>query len=290
VNGGFCALTCNDEDFVGGNAACVDGEWVLATCVPLGTLDAQIGDASDGTVINGAVVYIEGFYDPSTEDCEASDYCRVSVGGAVNFDAFPTGPQKIVIVAVGYDEIAIPVEIAPGGEQSVRLDALPTGFLDGNMVILLGWEVRQDFDLVLSVPADGADEAACVYYDATGSLTDAPYAQLDHDTKVRAGGGTETVRVALNEDGTGPAIDGTYSVLVTTGTTFGEANPEVRLIRLGENGAAEVSLFQLPAGSDDDASWHVFDLHGDGTLTDGGTTEPSTDMSELACIDTVYGN
>jgi hypothetical protein len=40
----------------------------------------------------------------------------------------------------------------------------------------------------------------------------------------------------------------------------------------------------------DAASWHVFDLEGDGSVTDGGATEEATDASALPCIDTVYGN
>jgi hypothetical protein len=269
----------------------MDGAWGMATCVPLGTLQAQIGDAADGAAINGAIVYIDGFFDPENENCADSDYCQVSAGGSVSFGAFPTGPQQVVIVADGYDQIAVPVQIEPGASQVVHLDALPTGFLDGNIVITLGWEIRQDFDLVLSVPASGdAGAGMCVYYDNTGALEADPFAQLDHDTKTKNGGGTETVRIALNGDATGPAVDGTYSVVVTTATSFGGAHPEVRLIRRGDNGAAEVMLYQLPVDSMDAASWHVFDLAGDGSVTDDGTTEAATNMSALPCIDTVYGN
>jgi hypothetical protein len=64
----------------------------------------------------------------------------------------------------------------------------------------------------------------------------------------------------------------------------------VRLIQAGENGAASVQLFQLPEDAVADANtWHVFDLHGDGSITAGGTTE-SVDSadSELACVSDAY--
>jgi hypothetical protein len=63
--------------------------------------------------------------------------------------------------------------------------------------------------------------------------------------------------------------------------------PSVRLIRAGENGAVEVELFQLPDTAVENAhTWHVFDLHGDGTFTPGSDTESLTEITEskLMCV------
>jgi hypothetical protein len=296
LNGGTCELTCAD-DFVGGFATCTDGVWSAgASCVALGTLDALIGDASDGAAIADAIVYVEGFFDPATQECADSDYCQVSDDtGAVSFDAFPTGPQNVVIVKDGFDQIALPVEVAPEEARTIRLDALPTGFLDGNIVVLLGWEARGDVDLVLSVPAEGdGGVAECVNFDNVGSLESAPFASLDHDsTGKTADPKAETIRIALNEDGTGPQAGGTYQLVVALGVAGGldALVPSVRVIQAGENGAAEVRLFELPEDAVADAkAWHVFDLYGeDGTLTAGGTTDDKQDgSSELPCVNETY--
>jgi hypothetical protein len=266
--------------------------------VPLGTLTATIGNAADGIAISGAEVYVQGFFDPETEECANSDYCTTSDGqGAVNFAAFPTGPQSVVIVKDNFEQIALPIEIAPGDSQTLHLDALPSGFLDGNIVVILNWSVRRDLDLLVNAPASAGDAGAgeCVYYGASGDLAASPFAQLDHDTKTKNGGGTETLRVALNGDATGPALDGTYNVVVHTGNEVGletAGPPTVRLIREGENGAAEVTLYQYPEDAVDGATeWHVFDLHGDGTISAAGDTEANdgSTASEFPCVDLANG-
>src|SRR5690606_7393131 len=165
-----------------GDATCDDGEWSEQSCTPFGTLTAQIGNAADGSNLEDATVYIEGFYNPDTDDCEASAYCTTSAAnGTAQFDAFPPGEHQVVIVKDGFDPISLSMSVEPGESLSVRLDALPEGFLQGNIALVLTWEVGGDLDLVLSVPTE--DAATCVYHTLRGDLEDTPFAQLDHDDK-----------------------------------------------------------------------------------------------------------
>jgi hypothetical protein len=234
-------------------------------------------------------VYINGAFDPETGDCDTSLYCSMSsANGTVTFTDFPEGTQEVVILKEGFDEIALSMEVDPGEARSVHLNALPEGFLQGNLVTLLTWEVGGDLDLVLSVPTD--DGMQCLYYDdsARGNLTEAPWAQLDHDSKGSTAKGPETMRIALNAEETGPFYDGIYSAIVSTGArTLNATRPEVRLIRGTASGQAIVETFMLPEDAVDGATeWHVFDLDGEGVAIPIGDTQVNSDktMSDLPCV------
>jgi hypothetical protein len=170
---------------------------------------------------------------------------------------------------------------------------------------LLGWSKSGDVDLVVGVPNAAGDGGAseCLYgtgaaATASGDLSSDPFAQLDHDSTGKQTGGTETVRIAMNEDGSGPYYNGTYSVVVNVldvDKDLTKLLPTVRLVRQGENGAATVTLYTLPEDAVATATgWHVFDLHGDGTLTNGGETENRDDVGDptgLACVaESIAGN
>lgn len=287
LDGESCELVCDTNYVASGNATCTDGEWSEPTCVALGSLSAVIGDAESGLNLADADVYVKGFFDPEAEECAASDYCKTTNNqGQVSFPFFPSGPQEVVIVKDGFDEIALPVNIEPGSSQTVSLQALPTGFLDGNIVIVLGWELGGNLDLVVNVPGD---DGQCVFFDEKGSLAAVPYAQLDIDARTSTTRGPETIRIALNADGTGPFYDGTYNVLVSgANRTLQNARPSVRLIREAPTGGAQVLLFQLPETAVEDATeWHAFDLHGDGSVSAMEATEAwpaDKSESELPCV------
>ncbi len=288
LNGETCELICETNYVSDGDATCTDGEWSMQTCVRLGSLTATIGDAQDGSDLADATVYVEGFYDPEVDDCAESAFCQQTNSmGEVRFDDFPSGEQHVVIVKEGYDEIALPIIVEPGSDETVHLDALPAGFLEGNIVVILSWESGGNLDLVLSVPTTAGE---CIHFDQRGSLTAEPFAQLDTDARTSSSTGPETIRISLNEAGDGPYYDGTYSVLVSAtigNRTLQGTGPSVRVIREGAAGAAEVELFSLPEDAVADATeWHVLDMEGDGTVTAVGTTEAPADKadSELVCI------
>jgi hypothetical protein len=274
--------------------------------MPLGILDASIVNAQTGAAVEAATAYVDGFFDPVTGECAASDHCAVSaVNGTVTFDAFPPGPQRVIIVKEGFEQVALPVEIAPGDAQQVQVNMAPAGLLNGNIVLLLDWATGVDLDLVVSIPVGGAGGDQCVFGTGSknafpGNLTDVPYAQLEREANGKgAANRLETVRIALNEDKTGPYYDGAYSIVVNSynASVIDEAAPVVRVVRASESGAAAIELFTLPTDAvEDPTGWHVFDLHGDGTLTAGGTTEAReasadpSDLSECTTSSIEYNN
>ncbi len=288
LDGETCELMCETNYVSDGDATCTAGEWSTQTCVRLGSLTATIGDAQNGDDLADATVYVEGFYDPEVDDCAESDFCQVTgTDGEVRFDVFPSGEQQVVIVKEGYDEIALPIVVEPGSDEAVRLEALPTGFLAGNIVVILSWSVGGELDVVLNVPTNDGE---CIYFNQQGALDEEPFAQLDTDSRGSNATGPETIRIALNDEETGPYYDGTYSVLVSTivgSRTLQGTVPVVRVIREGEGGAADVQLFSLPEDAvEDTTEWHVFDMDGDGTITEVGVTEAPANKSEseLVCI------
>ncbi len=289
LDGETCELICDANYVENGNATCTEGEWSTQTCARLGSLTATIGDAQNGDYLTNATVYVEGLYHPGTEDCAGSAFCQTTdANGEVRFDDFPSGEQQVVIVKEGYDEIAWPIAVEPGADETVRLDALPDGFLSSDIVVILSWGVAGDLDLVLSVPTTAGQ---CVYFGERGGLDAEPFAHLEADAKGGSPPSLETIRIALNDGHSGPYYYGTYSTLVSASSdnvTLQVAAPTVRVIREGKGGAAEVQLFRLPETAVEDATdWHVFDMNGDGAITEAGVTESIGDNktdSELICI------
>ncbi len=292
-NGEVCNLVCGPNFVKDGDATCREGEWTTQSCVPSVALSVTVTDVADRTNrIDNAVIYVEGYFEPATNECDSSAFCEHSLDGSAAFGAFPSGEQRVVVVKDGFDTIPLPVSIHPEQTTHLQLAAVPQGFLEGNIAVVLAWQTTDDLDLVVNVPETGA--GTCLHYNFRepphGSLTEPPFAHLEYDNKSSTSH-LETIRIASNQAGTGPYYNGTYNVLVIgTDTALGETHPLIWVLEPRASGEIDVTSFDFPDDATSGANaWHALDVRGNGSLSPVGTTELNLDVgtTRLPCIDPV---
>ena len=174
-----------------------------------------------------------------------------SADGTYRFDGVPAGTYTVRAGTIGYasnERSALSV----GGGAAVSGQDLALAESGAGVAIVLTWgSAPGDLDAHLTGPTDGG--RFHVYYGNSGSLPNAPHAQLDIDDT--NGNGPETIRIAQERAGVYR-----YSVhdFTNGGSTASEAlansQAQVKVYR----GGALVAEFAVPAGGG--TVWTVFEM------------------------------
>ena len=246
----------------------VDGSGVqtitnIRTGAVAGTTAAGSGSAGGG----GAVGSVTGIVKNATNEVPIAGVavcvrtgalCATTNGsGSYSIADVPAGPQTIDFTMTGFTTLAETVTITAGA-ATTQSTALSPQLAAGDMRIVLTWGASpSDLDSYLWV-SSGTE----ISYATTGSLSAAPFAQLDADDTT--GFGPETVTISQ-------LTTGTYTFSVNAlGGNFVPAETTVRVY--GSSGL--LREFAAPAGSGD--WWRVFTLNGATgaitTINTNGTT------------------
>lgn len=162
----------------------------------------------------------------------------------------PTGGQVVDFTAAGFTALDETVMITEG-TATTQNTALSPQLAAGDLRIVLTWGASpSDLDSYLWVPG-----GSTIAYNSQGSLSSAPFAQLDADDTT--GFGPETVIISQLSAGTY-----SFAVQALGGGNFVPAETTVRVY--DSNGL--VREFTPPAGSGE--WWRVFTLNGSsGSIT-----------------------
>jgi adhesin/invasin len=212
---------------------------------PVGVLTGLVKNATNEAPMSGVSVCVR-----------TTPLCATTSGaGTYTLADVPVGEQTIEFTSAGFTTLTETVTIVESATETQNT-AMSPQLAAGETRIVLTWgESPRDLDSYLWVPG----ETGAVYYGDPGSLTSAPYAQLDVDDT--DGHGPETITITQRDAGS-------YS--------FG-----VRLLGVGSFVPAETTVrvydstglrreFTPPSGAGD--FWQVFRLDG----TSGNITAVNT--------------
>jgi prepilin-type N-terminal cleavage/methylation domain-containing protein len=218
-----------------------------------GTAAAGSGGGSGGGGGGSAVGSVTGIVKNATNEApiagvavcvRTGSLCTTTnASGSYSIADVPVGPQTIDFTVAGFSSLAETVTIA-AGTTTTQSTAMSPQLAAGDLRIVLTWGASpSDLDSYLWVPS-GTE----VSYRATGSLSSAPFAQLDADDTT--GFGPETITISQ-------LASGTYTFSVNAlGGNFVPAETTVRVY--GSSGLLQE--FAAPAGSGN--WWRVFTLNG----------------------------
>ena len=207
---------------------------------PVGSLTGLVKNATNEAPISGVSVCVR-----TTALCTTT-----GGGGTYTLTDVPTGEQTIEFTLAGFTTLDETVTIVDG-VAATQNTALSPQLAAGDLRIVLTWgEFPRDLDSYLWVPS----EPGPVHYADPGSLTSAPYAQLDADDVTSFG--PETITISQLEAGT-------YSFAVDAlGDSFVPAETTVRVY----DSTGLLREFTPPSGAG--SWWRVFQLDGStGTVT-----------------------
>ena len=201
-----------------------------------GSVYGYVVDASSGDGISGASVYVNG----------VADYTAInghySVEDVLAGDAVP-----VMASCAGYSLFATDIEVPSGGSVRRDITLVPQASSNEYRFVLTWGENPADLDSHLWVPVTGSDYTH-IYWYSRGSLTAAPYGQLDVDDVTSYG--PETVTVL-------PQYAGTYQYAVheySGSGTLATSDAVVRIYR----GDSLIRTLTVPTGSCGEGWWwHV---------------------------------
>jgi hypothetical protein len=199
----------------------------------VGSVTGIVKNATNEALISGVSVCVR-----TGSLCATTD-----VAGSYSIADVPAGPQTIDFTITGFTSLAETVTITAGA-ATTQSTALSPQLAAGDLRIVLTWGASpSDLDSYLWVPS-GTE----VSYRATGSLSSAPFAQLDADDTT--GFGPETITISQ-------LTSGTYTFSVNAlGGNFVPAETTVRVY--GSSGL--LREFAAPPGGGN--WWRVFTLNG----------------------------
>ena len=215
--------------------------------------DTSAGSGGAGGGGGGAVGSVNGIVKNATNEVPIAGVavcvrtgalCSTTNGsGSYSIADVPVGPQTIDFTMAGFTALAETVTIAAAA-TTTQSTAMSPQLAAGDLRIVLTWGASpSDLDSYLWVPS-GTE----ISYRSTGSLSAAPFAQLDADDTT--GFGPETVTISQ-------LTSGTYTFSVNAlGGNFVPAETTVRVY--GSSGL--LREFAAPAGSGN--WWRVFTLNG----------------------------
>ncbi len=185
----------------------------------------------------------------STSSCATT-----GAGGTYALADVPAGAQIIDFTATGFTALDETVTIVDG-VATTQNTALSPQLAAGDLRIVLTWGASpSDLDSYLWVPSGSP-----VYYSDPGSLSAAPFAQLDADDTT--GFGPETITISQLGSGTY-----SFGVRALGGGSFVPAETTVRVY--GSTGLLQE--FTPPSGTG--SWWRVFQMDGaTGTITSVNT-------------------
>jgi prepilin-type N-terminal cleavage/methylation domain-containing protein len=212
---------------------------------PVGSLTGLVKNATNEAPISGVSVCVR-----TTALCTTT-----GGGGTYTLADVPIGEQTIDFTLAGFTTLDETVTIVDGVTDTQNT-AMSPQLAAGELRIVLTWgEFPRDLDSYLWVPG----QSDAVFYGDSGSLTSAPFAQLDADDTT--GYGPETITISQREAG-----NYSFGVRSLGGGSFVPAETTVRVYDSG----GLVREFTPPSGAG--SFWQVFRLDG----SSGGITSVNT--------------
>lgn len=230
------------------------------------TYTGTITDASNGSNLEGASIYVQGY--PHIN-------ARSNASGEYTLENAPAATITIMALKNGYEEGFV-VKTGSSNEttNNANISLLPEGFGNNKTIIILTWAATPaDLDSHLYV-GDSSDTHIKFDNkgDSDGTLDTAPFAGLDVDDTNGNGPETTTIRYADNQFD----YSGTYRFFVHNFTGNPDITASDAVVTVYQNSVI-VQTFQIPT-SGAGRYWHVFDMNRSGEITSVNTiqtTEPA---------------
>lgn len=238
------------------SALTINGNTV-AQSVPLvpssptpGGISGFVYDATLNQVVQGTVTLeLRGGINATTGT--PLQTVTASGGSPYLFSNVAAGTYTIVVIASGYanaTKTGIAVGATTTSNQNIYISPVGVSAL---VRIVLTWRANpRDLDGYLSGPLPNSTSRFLVWYGSRGSLTSAPFAQLDQD--VVSGFGPETITISQ-------ITPGTYYYSVDKYSGIGPLEQSGARVDVYLNNSLAQSFF-VPAGSGN--TWNVFSMTG----------------------------
>lgn len=224
-----------------------------------GSISGDVVDATTGNPISGATVKVGSISTTTGTD------------GKFKLQNVPPGVQTVTAEKSGYISVSQQVLVVGGQETTNVHFALSPILPQGQWRIVLTWgENPSDLDSHLLVPNSDTDPnlGYHIYYDDEGS-TDPdtyPYAYLDVDDTTSYGPETITIFRRLNQK---------YKYYVHHYAGTGDLASSGAVVRV-YIGNTLVKTYNVPTQQASGYRyWYVFDINGDGTITDRNVIQGS---------------
>ncbi len=237
----------------------------LQPIVTTGAVTGTVRNGQTGLALAGAVVAISGTNFSTTSNSS----------GVYTLTNITPGARTLTASASGFTSASVAITVTAGQTltQSLSLSPiLPTGQLR----ITVNWNRDQNgAPLDLDAHLTGPQATTCfhVFYGFLGSLTAAPFAQLEVDNRFLNQPSTETIRIAQTSAGTYRFFIRNFSNESATGISASSATVQVF------DSSTQIFSRTVPAGASG-RYWHVFDLNGQTraitVFNQVSNTDPST--------------
>lgn len=225
------------------------------------TFTGTITDASNGNVLSGASIYVQGYSHVNTRSNGSGEFTlRDAPAAMITLMAFKNGYEPGFVIKTGRSNQTT-------GNSNISL--LPEGFGNNKTIIILTWAATPaDLDGHLYV-GDSSDTHIKFDNkgDSDGTLDTAPFAGLDVDDTNGNGPETITIRYANNQFD----YNGTYRFFVHNFTGTPDISASDAVVTVYQNSVI-VQSFEIPT-SGTGQYWHVFDMDRNGEITSVNTIQ-----------------
>ena len=247
----------------------------------LASLTGNVTNALDGSPIANATVTIAGL--TTTTNSNGAYELKDIKPGYVNADFSSNtqkgskpleikfinltsdGSQAIDISASNFISYEGMIKLKPGQDYTFDFSLSPV-LGQGEIRAVLNWgSVPYDLDAHLFTPEINGSKHQ-IYWNNIGSLTEVPYAALDHDDTLSYG--PETITINRTFDGTYHYYVTNYSKGAGIDTTYGFKDSEATVSIYNEKGKFATIGIPREANARDEIHWKVFSVDGStGSIT-----------------------
>lgn len=246
----FALLLLFSTGQLGGCLSCITGT---------GSISGTVTDATTGLGLSGVTVSAGG-----VQTITGST-------GTYKLENVPAGLQNVTASKSGYISVSQPVLVIADQEiQDVNFSLSPI-LPSGQIRIVLTWGANpSDLDSHLLVPKSDSDpsQGYHIYYANRGinSSTQYPYAYLDVDDTTSYGPETVTILRRITQK---------YKYYVYHYAGSGSLATSGAVVRV-YSGSTLLKTYNVPTSQTSGYRyWYVFDLNGDGTITDKNIIQSS---------------
>jgi len=215
-----------------------------------GIVTGTVRNAANGDALVGATVTVTGTSLTTTS----------GAGGTYTLNDVPAGSQTLNASATGFIATSVQVTVTDGQTVTQNISLSPT-LAVGEIRITLNWTKNgdghpRDLDAHLSGPNPDSSSCFHVYYANKGSLTSAPFAQLEVDNIGLSGAPPlETIRIAK----LAPGIYRFYVINFSDEDPDGLSRSRATVQIFGATSGP--TSFTVPSGGPGDI-WTVFEING----------------------------
>jgi uncharacterized protein YfaP (DUF2135 family) len=234
----------------------------FTTGLPTGTVSGTVTYADTGAPIDGATVSI----------LTTAHTTTTLIDGTFVINGVPAGLYTVEVLKSGFVTNSVPVTVVAGSTSAVSISLALANAAPGQIRVILNWNaLPHDLDAHILVPTTPTQTE--VYYANPGSLTVAPFAQLDRDDTDWFG--PETITIAAPALTPPPRYSGAYCYFVHNYSGSSNTDLDTPMRKSGAsvqvlNGNTQIAHFNIvdDPGHGSQPYWAVFTVDGaTGVLT-----------------------